>query len=228
MSGVGDSRRTERSASDQELINSVLKTSREYWNSTDRGAGVYLLMERGELIYVGSSKNVDKRLREHRQNGRQFDCAHVISCPIEHAITIESQLIKRLEPSENIRGLPHRAATERARHAITKQDLSRLLISADAATGSASDRGFDRSLSNVVMSEEDAAVALNLSVRSLQRLRVDGGGPRYVMLTKRRLGYTRASLDEWVNERSVSSTSQVAASRLGRAATARYRVPELP
>jgi predicted DNA-binding transcriptional regulator AlpA len=68
----------------------------------------------------------------------------------------------------------------------------------------------------LVLTEDEAAKLLRLSVRTMQRLRVDGDGPRFVMLTSRRIGYAIGDLQAWVHARSVASTGE---------ATARSKVP---
>lgn len=58
-----------------------------------------------------------------------------------------------------------------------------------------------------VLTEAEAAKELRLSIRSLQRYRVIGGGPPYVRLGERRIGYRTADIDAWVASRLVNSTS---------------------
>jgi hypothetical protein len=64
-----------------------------------------------------------------------------------------------------------------------------------------------------VMTEAEAARSLRLSVRSLQRYRIVGGGPVYLRLGERRIGYRRADLDAWINSRRVTSTSAATVAR---------------
>jgi predicted DNA-binding transcriptional regulator AlpA len=59
----------------------------------------------------------------------------------------------------------------------------------------------------LVISEEDAAKALDLGRRTLQRLRLDGGGPAYIQLAGRRVGYTEEALQAWVRSRQRASTA---------------------
>ena len=54
-----------------------------------------------------------------------------------------------------------------------------------------------------------AASYLGLSVRTLDRLRVSGGGPRF-WKGGSRIMYDQQDLDAWVNERKQSSTSDTA------------------
>ncbi len=58
----------------------------------------------------------------------------------------------------------------------------------------------------LVIDEEDAAKALGLSPRTLQRWRVEGIGPKYRKLG-RRIGYTEADLREFLERSRRTSTS---------------------
>ena len=59
-----------------------------------------------------------------------------------------------------------------------------------------------------LLKQHDAAEALSLSVRSLERMRFTGGGPKFVRLSRGRVAYTEADLAEWIAARTVSSTSE--------------------
>ena len=59
----------------------------------------------------------------------------------------------------------------------------------------------------LVLTEDEAARMLRLSARTMQRLRLDGEGPRFVKLTGRRIGYAIGDLQAWIRARSVTSTS---------------------
>lgn len=62
----------------------------------------------------------------------------------------------------------------------------------------------------LVVNESEAAKLLQLSPRTMQRLRHQGGGPPFVRLTEHRIGYQVAALQDWVRERSAASTSSPA------------------
>ena len=64
-----------------------------------------------------------------------------------------------------------------------------------------------------VLRETAAADLIGLSPRTLQRLRQDGGGPPFVKLTERRVGYPEQALQDWLQTRVVASTSAVAATQ---------------
>ena len=61
----------------------------------------------------------------------------------------------------------------------------------------------------LVLTEAEAAKALRLSVRTMQRMRLDGDGPVFVMMRGRRVGYRIGALTDWVRAREATSTSAV-------------------
>ena len=60
----------------------------------------------------------------------------------------------------------------------------------------------------ILLTQHDAAEALQVSVRTLERLRVTGNGPAYVK-TNRLVRYRQADLDMWIADRVRHSTSEV-------------------
>jgi predicted DNA-binding transcriptional regulator AlpA len=54
---------------------------------------------------------------------------------------------------------------------------------------------------------EAAARFLSLSERTLEGLRVRGGGPRFISLSRRAVAYRPEDLEEWVQSRVRRSTS---------------------
>ncbi len=59
----------------------------------------------------------------------------------------------------------------------------------------------------LILTEDEAAKALRLAPRTLQRMRLDGDGPPYVQLSERRIGYSLVALQEWIAARQRASTS---------------------
>lgn len=53
----------------------------------------------------------------------------------------------------------------------------------------------------------EAVFVLALSPRTLEALRLKGGGPPYIALTPRAVRYRRADLDAWIDARKRTSTS---------------------
>jgi excisionase family DNA binding protein len=61
-----------------------------------------------------------------------------------------------------------------------------------------------------LLTQSEAARQLRLSERTLERLRVSGGGPVYVK-AGRSVRYREADLEAWIAARVVSSTSAIGA-----------------
>ena len=59
-----------------------------------------------------------------------------------------------------------------------------------------------------MLTQMEAAQILRVSVRTLERLRVSGGGPSYIK-TGRLVRYRQADLDRWIADRVRGSTSEV-------------------
>jgi excisionase family DNA binding protein len=61
---------------------------------------------------------------------------------------------------------------------------------------------------SVLLTTQEAARYLSLSPRTLERLRLDGSGPRYCKL-RRSVRYRQSDLDAWLASNAVVSTSEV-------------------
>jgi predicted DNA-binding transcriptional regulator AlpA len=59
-----------------------------------------------------------------------------------------------------------------------------------------------------LLHETQAAAFLSLSARSLQRYRTRGGGPEYVRLGVKRVGYRRSALLAWAGRSHTSTTAE--------------------
>lgn len=57
------------------------------------------------------------------------------------------------------------------------------------------------------LTEDDAAEWLNISVRTLQRMRAEGSGPKFTKMGRRVL-YNRAHVESWLETRCFTSTSE--------------------
>ena len=53
----------------------------------------------------------------------------------------------------------------------------------------------------------EAAFLLGLSPRTVEALRLRGGGPPYIQITQKAVRYRRRDLDAWITARSRKSTS---------------------
>lgn len=65
------------------------------------GAGVYFLISGAEITYVGKSKNVAGRIRDHIKNGRQFDRFMMHHCSASEIDALEQRYISALRPAQN-------------------------------------------------------------------------------------------------------------------------------
>jgi hypothetical protein len=63
-----------------------------------------------------------------------------------------------------------------------------------------------------LLTQREAALALRLSERTLERLRVTGTGPRFVK-AGRSIRYREGDLEVWIAGRVVGSTSEVVGGR---------------
>lgn len=60
---------------------------------------------------------------------------------------------------------------------------------------------------NQLLNEQSACELLGYSVRTLQKWRVVGGGPKFVKVSARSVRYRVQDLLDWTAERTVTSTS---------------------
>lgn len=65
------------------------------------GPGIYFLISGGEIVYIGKSKNVSGRLRDHIKNGRGFDRFTVHHCTEEELDGLEKKYISAFNPAQN-------------------------------------------------------------------------------------------------------------------------------
>lgn len=81
-------------------------------------AGVYALVYRGEVVYIGKSKSMLGRVYTHRQvwrsrkggkvpswlpvKGILFDEVHIRPCRLEQLDTLEAEMIKLYKPRGNV------------------------------------------------------------------------------------------------------------------------------
>ena len=94
--------------------------------------------------------------------------------------------------------------------------LNECVTSAAALRTAASVSGGAKSADpSALWKPERAAAYLGMTPGWLAKLRMGGGGPKYVKMT-RRCYYRKADLDAWTNARVITSTSQqTAAARAG-------------
>ena len=80
---------------------------------------VYFLIHRGEVTYVGQSKNLHSRIRAHRSSGRiTFDRVVSVQPRPEKITHLECELITRLRPEHNKNSPQPILNTEELREAV--------------------------------------------------------------------------------------------------------------
>jgi predicted DNA-binding transcriptional regulator AlpA len=65
--------------------------------------------------------------------------------------------------------------------------------------------------SDRLINEGEAAKCLGYTVRALQNWRVRGGGPKFIKVSSRSIRYRIRDLITWIEDRTVSSTSDQSA-----------------
>jgi hypothetical protein len=82
-------------------------------HTIDRFSGVYVLIRKRKIVYVGRSIDVDSRIRAHMSKIK-FDQALVKRCSIRQATKLEFKLIAKFIPPLNNCGVKKRYARARA------------------------------------------------------------------------------------------------------------------
>lgn len=59
----------------------------------------------------------------------------------------------------------------------------------------------DHSPTSPLLTEKGLSRWLGISLPSLQRLRANGNGPRFVRLSERRIAYRRTDVEDWLDAR---------------------------
>lgn len=85
--------------------------------------GVYLLLLKGKVVYVGSSKRMPKRVAAHRNGSRPFDQAFYIPTKDGERLNLEATLIRAIRPAQNkigsALGIPDPAPDLRSRPTLS-------------------------------------------------------------------------------------------------------------
>lgn len=93
-------------------------------NTVQPLVGVYLLMLRGRVAYIGESVNMPNRVAAHRTNGRPFDQVFYIATKANQRKPLERALINALHPTQN---KVHRATKTDASLIDTPESLRKLI-----------------------------------------------------------------------------------------------------
>jgi hypothetical protein len=73
----------------------ILSAAKPWQNFT----GIYFLIHKNKIVYIGQSVNVYFRISSH--SGKQFDSFTAIPCPKEHLNVLESLYINMFDPPLN-------------------------------------------------------------------------------------------------------------------------------
>jgi hypothetical protein len=82
--------------------------------------GVYLLMLRGQIVYIGSSLNMPVRVAQHRGNGRPFDRAFFIATTARQRHALERVMIRAINPPQNRVGRAETSHSSLPVHTLTE------------------------------------------------------------------------------------------------------------
>lgn len=88
--------------------------------------GIYFLLNKRKLIYIGKSKNCYQRIEEHRQNGREFDYACIATSLVTDIDWLEKSFIESLNPPHN----KHNRQNESQEPQYSKSRLVQSMVSA--------------------------------------------------------------------------------------------------
>ena len=93
-----------------ELPGGVITKRGQHPNAAVPLIGVYLLLLKSRIVYVGSSLNMPQRVGEHRSNGRPFDRVFYIATTAREREAFERVMIRAINPPQNRLGRNGEAA----------------------------------------------------------------------------------------------------------------------
>lgn len=63
--------------------------------------GIYFLLKDKEIVYVGQSIDIDRRIKDHSYNGKDFDSFEYIECDKSDLTRLETLYIVKFQPMLN-------------------------------------------------------------------------------------------------------------------------------
>lgn len=88
---------------------------------------IYFLLDKKQVVYIGCTMAPDRRINEHKLQGKKFDSSRVIkSGDFYTARRYENRWISRFRPKYNLKGLNLKEDQEVVVARITKNRLDRL------------------------------------------------------------------------------------------------------
>lgn len=64
--------------------------------------GVYILKQGSEIVYVGQSIDIERRLSEHKKTDKIYDSVKTIGCKKENLDELEKKIIQKHSPKYNV------------------------------------------------------------------------------------------------------------------------------
>lgn len=89
--------------------------------------GIYFLVADGQIVYVGMSNHITRRVTQHAERGLQFDAVAWFEAPAEYLQDIEAYYIGRIRPGLNF-DLPNYPAFAELVKALDEPPRPRLFI----------------------------------------------------------------------------------------------------
>lgn len=68
---------------------------------SNKKCGIYFLLKKGTVIYIGQTTNLVHRMRYHNVQEMDYDCARFIKCDSKDLSKYEKRWIERFKPIEN-------------------------------------------------------------------------------------------------------------------------------
>lgn len=86
----------------EEIISIKISVPEKHITRPEKIEGVYFLFYKNEIIYIGKSINIYKRIYAHKMKGVCFDSFSFLKIEIEHLLTMEREYIKKYKPKNNV------------------------------------------------------------------------------------------------------------------------------
>lgn len=86
----------------EEIISIKISVPEKHITRPEKIEGIYFLFYKNEIIYIGKSINIYKRIYAHKMKGVCFDSFSFLKIEIEQLLTMEREYIKKYNPKNNI------------------------------------------------------------------------------------------------------------------------------
>lgn len=97
----------------------------EFLLGDSRFPAIYFLFNRSEVVYVGQSNRLSRRIDQHIQDGvKTFDAVAYIPCKVNQLASLEAKFIRDLAPKYNACGLSNKVRERNSWRAARNRDLA--------------------------------------------------------------------------------------------------------